>query len=234
MNGFTTEWEDPLIMRLDRKRTLTVQADPSSASGETSAELLQRIKPGIDAIELPRGYELEWGGDYESTKEAQAGLFTSLPVAFVVMFIITVLMFSSFKNALAIWLTIPLALIGVTVGFLLTGIPFGFMALIGLLSLSGMLIRNGIVLVDEIGQQRQKKPILEAIIDASTSRLRPILLTAFTTVLGLAPLLSDAFFQSMAVVIMFGLGFATVLTLLVLPVIYSCMNSDKKKPAVEA
>lgn len=234
VNGFTTEWEDPLIMRLDRKRTLTVQADPSSASGETSAELLRRIKPGIDAIELPRGYELEWGGDYESTKEAQAGLFTSLPVAFVVMFIITVLMFSSFKNALAIWLTIPLALIGVTVGFLLTGIPFGFMALIGLLSLSGMLIRNGIVLVDEIGQQRQKKPILEAIIDASTSRLRPILLTAFTTVLGLAPLLSDAFFQSMAVVIMFGLGFATVLTLLVLPVIYSCMNSDKKKPAVEA
>ena len=234
VNGFTTEWEDPLIMRLDRKRTLTVQADPSSASGETSAELLQRIKPGIDAIELPRGYELEWGGDYESTNEAQAGLFTSLPVAFVVMFIITVLMFSSFKNALAIWLTIPLALIGVTVGFLLTGIPFGFMALIGLLSLSGMLIRNGIVLVDEIGQQRQKKPILEAIIDASTSRLRPILLTAFTTVLGLAPLLSDAFFQSMAVVIMFGLGFATVLTLLVLPVIYSCMNSDKKKPAVEA
>lgn len=234
VNGFTTEWEDPLIMRLDRKRTLTVQADPSSASGETSAELLRRIKPGIDAIQLPRGYELEWGGDYESTKEAQAGLFTSLPVAFVVMFIITVLMFSSFKNALAIWLTIPLALIGVTVGFLLTGIPFGFMALIGLLSLSGMLIRNGIVLVDEIGQQRQKKPILEAIIDASTSRLRPILLTAFTTVLGLAPLLSDAFFQSMAVVIMFGLGFATVLTLLVLPVIYSCMNSDKKKPAVEA
>ncbi|NCG53158.1 efflux RND transporter permease subunit, partial [Serratia fonticola] len=92
---------------------------------------------------------------------------------------------------------------------------------------SGMLIRNGIVLVEEIGLQRQEKPILEAIIDASTSRLRPILLTAFTTVLGLAPLLSDAFFQSMAVVIMFGLGFATVLTLLVLPVIYSCMNSDK-------
>ncbi|ATM77076.1 efflux RND transporter permease subunit [Serratia fonticola] len=229
VNGFTTEWEDPLIMRRDRKRTLTVQADPSSQSGETSAELLQRIKPDIDAIPLPRGYELNWGGDYESTKEAQAGLFTSLPVAFVIMFIITVLMFSSLKNAVAIWLTIPLALIGVTVGFLLTGIPFGFMALIGLLSLSGMLIRNGIVLVEEIGLQRQEKPILEAIIDASTSRLRPILLTAFTTVLGLAPLLSDAFFQSMAVVIMFGLGFATVLTLLVLPVIYSCMNSDKQK-----
>lgn len=228
VSRFTTEWEDPLIMRRDRTRTLTVQADPASQSGETSAELLGRIKPDIDAIALPHGYRLEWGGDYESTKEAQAGLFTSLPIAFIVMFIITVLMFSSVKHAIAIWLTVPLALIGVTVGFLLTGIPFGFMALIGLLSLSGMLIRNGIVLVEEIGLQREQKPMREAIIDASTSRLRPILLTAFTTVLGLAPLLSDAFFQSMAVVIMFGLGFATVLTLLVLPVIYSCMNRDEK------
>ncbi len=180
---------------------------------------------------MPRGYELEWGGDYESTKEAQRGIFISLPIAFLIMFVVTVLMFSSVRNALAIWLTVPLALIGVTVGFLLTGIPFGFMALLGLLSLSGMLIRNGIVLVEEIGLQRQEKPLRDAIIDASTARLRPIMLTAFTTVLGLAPLLSDAFFQSMAVVIMFGLGFATVLTLLVLPVIYSCMNPEPKEKA---
>lgn len=229
VTSFETEWEDPLIMRLDRKRTLTVQTDPTQQGGETSAELLRRIKPGVEAIQLPRGYELEWGGDYESTKEAQRGIFISLPIAFLIMFIVTVLMFSSVRNAIAIWLTVPLALIGVTVGFLLTGIPFGFMALLGLLSLSGMLIRNGIVLVEEIGLQRQEKPLREAIIDASTARLRPIMLTAFTTVLGLAPLLSDAFFQSMAVVIMFGLGFATVLTLLVLPVIYSCMNPEPKE-----
>ncbi|CNH94175.1 multidrug transporter AcrB [Yersinia ruckeri] len=232
VTSFETEWEDPLIMRLDRKRTLTVQTDPTSLGGETSAELLQRIKPSIEAIKLPQGYQLEWGGDYESTKEAQQGIFTSLPVAFIIMFVVTVLMFSSVRNALAIWLTVPLALIGVTVGFLLTGIPFGFMALLGLLSLSGMLIRNGIVLVEEISLQRQEKPLREAIIEASTARLRPIMLTAFTTVLGLAPLLSDAFFQSMAVVIMFGLGFATVLTLLVLPVIYSCMNPEPKPQPV--
>ncbi|CNJ12976.1 efflux RND transporter permease subunit [Yersinia aldovae] len=229
VTSFETEWEDPLIMRLDRKRTLTVQTDPTQQGGETSAELLRRIKPDVEAIQLPRGYELEWGGDYESTKEAQRGIFISLPIAFLIMFIVTVLMFSSVRNAVAIWLTVPLALIGVTVGFLLTGIPFGFMALLGLLSLSGMLIRNGIVLVEEIGLQRQEKPLRQAIIDASTARLRPIMLTAFTTVLGLAPLLSDAFFQSMAVVIMFGLGFATVLTLLVLPVIYSCMNPEPKE-----
>ncbi|MCW6627677.1 efflux RND transporter permease subunit [Yersinia ruckeri] len=232
VTSFETEWEDPLIMRLDRKRTLTVQTDPTSLGGETSAELLQRIKPSIEAIKLPQGYQLEWGGDYESTKEAQQGIFTSLPVAFIIMFVVTVLMFSSVRNALAIWLTVPLALIGVTVGFLLTGIPFGFMALLGLLSLSGMLIRNGIVLVEEISLQRQEKPLREANIEASTARLRPIMLTAFTTVLGLAPLLSDAFFQSMAVVIMFGLGFATVLTLLVLPVIYSCMNPEPKPQPV--
>ncbi|WP_036768583.1 efflux RND transporter permease subunit [Plesiomonas shigelloides] len=224
VSEFTSEWEDPLIMRRDRKRTLTVMADPSSVSGETSAELLQQIKPKMDSLVLPQGYSLEWGGDYESTKNAQSGLLLSLPVAFVIMFIITVLMFSSLKNAVAIWLTVPLAMIGVTFGFLLTGIPFGFMALIGLLSLSGMLIRNGIVLVEEIGLQRKEKPFKEAVIYAAASRMRPILLTAFTTVLGLIPLLSDAFFQSMAVVIMFGLGFATVLTLLILPVIYSCFH----------
>lgn len=224
VSEFNSEWEDPLIMRRDRKRTLTVMADPSSVSGETSAELLQQIKPKMDSLVLPQGYSLEWGGDYESTKNAQSGLLLSLPVAFVIMFIITVLMFSSLKNAVAIWLTVPLAMIGVTFGFLLTGIPFGFMALIGLLSLSGMLIRNGIVLVEEIGLQRKEKPFKEAVIYAAASRMRPILLTAFTTVLGLIPLLSDAFFQSMAVVIMFGLGFATVLTLLILPVIYSCFN----------
>ena len=142
-------------------------------------------------------------------------------------FVLMVMVLS--MNAVAIWLTVPLALIGVTPGFLLTGIPFGFMALIGLLSLSGMLIRNGIVLVEEIEQQKQEKDQRQAIIDAATSRLRPILLTAFTTVLGLAPLLRDVFFQSMAVVIMFGLAFATVLTLLVLPVIYACFHNQNIK-----
>lgn len=234
VTGFVTEWEDPLIMRLDRKRTLTVQTDPSALSGETSAELLQRVRPGVEAIPLPLGYHLEWGGDYESTRDAQQAIFSSLPLAFIGMFVITVLMFSSVRNATAIWLTVPLALIGVTFGFLVTGIPFGFMALLGLLSLSGMLIRNGIVLVEEIQLQREEKPMLQAIIDASTARLRPILLTAFTTVLGLAPLLSDAFFQSMAVVIMFGLSFATLLTLFVLPVIYSCMNPLREEAKIKS
>ena len=115
-----------------------------------------------------------------------------------------------------------LAVIGVTLGFLLTGIPFGFMALLGFLSLSGMLVKNGIVLVDEIRLQIDSgKEAYSALVDSAISRVRPVSMAALTTILGMAPLLTDAFFQSMAVVIMFGLGFATVLTLVVLPVIYS-------------
>lgn len=224
VSDFTLEWEDPLILRRDRSRVLTVQTDPSPLSQQTSGDILARVKPQIDALALPHGYSIEWGGDAESSSEAQQGVFSTLPIGYLVMFIITILMFSSLKNAVAIWLTVPLALIGVTPGFLMTGIPFGFMALIGLLSLSGMLIRNGIVLVEEIEQQKQHRNQHDAIVYAATSRLRPILLTAFTTVLGLAPLLRDVFFQSMAVVIMFGLGFATILTLLVLPVIYACFH----------
>ncbi|MHA6313614.1 efflux RND transporter permease subunit [Pantoea sp. USHLN298] len=226
---FRLEWENPLIMRRDRMRVLTVQTDPDPASGLTAAQIVARVKPQIDQLALPSGYRLEWGGELESSREAQSGLLSSLPVGFLAMFVITILMFNSLRDALAIWITVPLALIGVTFGFLMTGIPFGFMALIGLLSLSGMLIRNGIVLVEEIRLFQQEKPLQQAIIDAATSRLRPILLTAFTTVLGLLPLLRDVFFQSMAVVIIFGLGFATVLTLLVLPVIYRCFHGREAK-----
>ena len=228
VSDFQLEWEDPLIMRRDRMRVLTVQTDPDPASGRTAAEIVARVQPAIDQLSLPAGYHLEWGGELESSRDAQSGLLGSLPLGFLAMFVITVLMFNSLRDALAIWITVPLALIGVTCGFLLTGIPFGFMALIGLLSLSGMLIRNGIVLVEETRQLARHQPLQQAILDAATSRLRPILLTAFTTVLGLLPLLRDVFFQSMAVVIIFGLGFATVLTLLVLPVLYQSFYPDKK------
>lgn len=222
VGGFQSVWEDPLILRQDRKRTLTVMADVLAQSGETSSQLLGRVRPQIEALPLPPGYELAWGGDLESSGDARNGVLGSLPMAFLAMFIITVLMFSSPRKALLIWLTVPLAMIGVTLGFLLTGIPFGFMALLGLLSLSGMLVRNGIVLLEEVDNLAEaSQPPREALVNAACARLRPICLTALTTILGLAPLLLDAFFQSMSVVIMFGLGFATLLTLIVLPVLYA-------------
>lgn len=117
VSGFNLEWEDPLILRRDRSRVLTVMTDPDPLSNQTPGDILARVQPQINALSLPHGYSIEWGGDAENSSEAQQGLFTTLPLGYLVMFVITVLMFSSLKNAVAIWLTVPLALIGVTPGF---------------------------------------------------------------------------------------------------------------------
>ncbi len=222
VSSFAIELEDPLINRRDRKRTLTVMADHEILSDKTAAQLFAKVKPKIEAIPLPKGYELTWGGEYEASKKAKKPIFSALPLGFAAMFIITVLLFNSMRLAVVIWTTVPLAIIGVSFGFLTTGIAFGFMSLLGLLSLSGMLIKNGIVLVEQIEiERREGTSFMESIVNASISRLRPVAMAAITTVLGMAPLLGDDFFKSMAVVIMFGLGFATVLTLIVVPVMYS-------------
>jgi multidrug efflux pump subunit AcrB len=219
VTGFETTFEDEIIQRRNRKPTITVFADPVNG---LASHLFARVRPQIEAIELPPGYELEWGGEYEDSRDAQAGLKASLPMFLLVMILITVMLFNSLKQPLIIWLTVPLALIGVTVGLLSTGQPFGFMALLGFLSLIGMLIKNAIVLIDEINlQSGEGKPLVDAIVDAGTSRLRPVLMAASTTALGLIPLLFDAFFISMAVTIIFGLGFATGLTMVVVPVLYA-------------
>ena len=165
---------------------------------------------------------MEWGGEYEDSGNAQAGLTASLPMFILAMILITVVLFNSLKQPLIIWLTVPLSLIGVTAGLLSTNQPFGFMALLGFLSLIGMLIKNAIVLIDEINLQwGEGKVLLDAIVDSGASRLRPVLMAASTTALGLIPLLFDAFFVSMAVTIIFGLGFATLLTMVVVPVLYA-------------
>jgi multidrug efflux pump subunit AcrB len=125
------------------------------------------------------------------------------------------------RSAFVIWACVPLAIIGVSFGLKLMGAPFGFMALLGFLSLSGMLIKNGIVLVEQINLEREEgKSPYNAVFSSAVSRVRPVAMAAITTILGMIPLLADDFFSSMAVVIMFGLGFATVLTLLFLPVMY--------------
>lgn len=168
------------------------------------------------------GYYMAWGGEAEDSAKANSRLASSIPVFFGLMVLIVLFLFSSIKKTLVIWLTVPLAIIGVTVGLLLFKQPFGFMALLGLMSLSGMLIKNSIVLVDEIDfQLKAGKPALQSVIDSGVSRLIPVSMAAVTTILGMLPLIQDAFFVSMSVTIMFGLGFATVLTLIFLPVLYS-------------
>ena len=234
VDEFRTEWEDSLIQRQDRKRTLTVLTDPDVFGADTANDLFGRIRPKIEAIELPQGYRLEWGGEFESSTDAQNALFASLPMGFLAMFLITVLLFNAVRGPLVIWATVPLAIIGVTVGLLLMNRPFGFMALLGLLSLSGMLLKNGIVLLDQINTELHSgKDPYKAVIDSGVSRVRPVSMAAITTILGMLPLLADAFFESMAVTIMFGLGFATILTLIVVPVLYTMFYGIKHRPLKE-
>lgn len=206
-------------MRLDRKRTLTVNADQISG---TAATLFNRIRPKVEAIPLPAGYALEWGGEYESSAESQEGLAAGIPMFFTAMVLLVILLFNALRQPLIIWMTVPLALIGVTFGLLVTNQPFGFMATLGFMALSGMLIKNSIVLIDQIELEKSEgKQVLQAIIEAGVSRLRPVGMAAATTALGMLPLLTDAFFVAMAVTIIFGLVFATVLTMVVVPTLYA-------------
>ncbi|MBE5187727.1 multidrug efflux RND transporter permease subunit VmeV [Vibrio parahaemolyticus] len=232
IDGVELDWSEPLIQRRDRKRTLTVLADHDVLSDDTAASLFARVQPKVMALHIPEGYEITWGGEYESSKDAQKGLFGSLPMGYLLMFIITILLFNSIKKPLVIWFTVPLSIIGVAFGLLTTNMPFSFTAFLGLLSLSGMILKNGIVLLDQINLELEsgKDPYL-AIVDSAISRVRPVSMAALTTILGMIPLVFDAFFGSMAITIMAGLGFATVLTLIVVPVMFAILFRIKPTTA---
>ena len=218
VSGYEVVFEDSIVKRIDRKRTITVKCTPRTGNANA---ILTSIMPKIEAIELPPDYKLEWGGEYEESRKAQAGLLKSLPIFVLLMVLIVIVLFDAVRQPLIIWLCVPLAIIGVTAGLLITSQPFGFMALLGFLSLSGMLIKNAIVLIDQINLEiREGKDPFPAIVDSGVSRMRPVLMAAVTTVMGMIPLLFDAFFVSMAVTIIFGLTFASILTLVVVPVLY--------------
>lgn len=219
VNEYETRWENSVIRSRDRMQTIIASSNPVD---ELAGPLFARLRPQIEAIELPPGYQLEWGGEYEDASNAQAGLARSLPVSFLLMIITSIFLFGKLRQPLIIWLTVPLAIIGITVGLLGTGGAFDFMSLLGALSLMGLLIKNSIVLIEEIDQQIDsgKQPYV-ALLDSCVSRVRPVVLAAATTILGLIPLLADVFFVNMSVTIMFGLGFASVLTLIVVPTLYA-------------
>ncbi len=186
----------------------------------TSSTIPVKFMDQIPLKDMP-GYFIAWGGEQEDSAKAQASLAASIPIFFGLMVLIVVALFNTIRQPLIIWLTVPLALIGVTWGLLAADQPFGFMALLGFMSLSGMLIKNAIVLIDEIAAQRRDgKEAYHAVVDSGLSRMRPVMMAALTTILGMIPLLLDAFFVSMAVTIMAGLLVATVLTLVVVPVLY--------------
>lgn len=212
--------EEVLIHRRDRLRTITISAEPGD--NDTAGAAFNRVREQIEQIKLPDGYLLDFGGEFEAANEAQEALGAKLPLGFLVMFLVSVLLFGRVRQPLIIWLVVPMAVVGVVSGLLIADMPFGFMSLLGFLSLFGMLIKNAIVLLEEIDLQIEEgKPQLQGLIEASESRLRPVSLAAITTILGVLPLLFDPFFADMSVTIMGGLAFATILTLIAVPVLYS-------------
>ena len=229
VSKFETAFEDESIWRLNRKRTITVHAD--AISGPPSV-VFNRIRGPVEGLDFPPGFELEWWGEYRDSARGAAGIAASLPFFLGAMVLIVIMLFDSLRQPLVIFLTVPLALIGVTLGLLSTGQPFGFMATLGFLSLTGMLIKNAIVLIDEIELQKGAgHDVYTAIMNSGVSRLRPVSMAALTTALGMIPLLVDAFFVAMAVTIIFGLVIATVLTMIVLPVLYAIFFRAKQPDA---
>jgi multidrug efflux pump subunit AcrB len=229
IDGVEGKWVDPLIWRWDRRRAITVQS--SVVAGYTAPTLRNAVLADFQAIELPPGYTLEWDGEYNSSLESQEALAPGIAPGVVIMALIIVVLFNSFRMPLIIFLVIPFVIIGITFGLLVTQVPFGFIALLGAMSLSGMMIKNAVVLLDQVNiNLAEGMSSYRAVVEAAVSRLRPVINAAATTVFGMAPLLQDVFWVSMAVAIMFGLAFGTLLTMVLVPVLYALFY---KVPAEE-
>ncbi len=219
ITGVDPVWEWPQIQRRNRQQAVTVQCNVAAG---VASQLRNTMAKSIEALKLPAGYSLEWGGEFKESVKAQTPLAKIFPICILGMFVLVVWLFNSIKLPLIIFLTVPLSMIGVTAGLLLTDVPFGFMAILGFLGLSGMQIKTAIVLIDQIGLDLQAgKPPYKAILDSAVSRMRPVFMASGTTILGMAPLVFDPLYAGMGVTIMGGLLVATFLTLLLVPVLYS-------------
>lgn len=219
-NGIKLRWEDPVVVRYNGQRAMRAQCNP--ASGYGAEEIRQSISDQIENIPLPVGYSLQWEGEYKASSQATNYLFKNFPLAIILMIAILIMLFKDYKKPAIIFCCIPLVCIGVVAAMLISGKTFGFVAIVGVLGLIGMMVKNGIVLMDEINLQLSSgvEP-LKALLDSSSSRFRPVMMASLTTILGMIPLINDDMFGSLAVTIMGGLLIGTLITLLFVPVLYA-------------
>lgn len=223
-----TTWEFPQIRTYNRQ--LSMAAMCGVKPGHTMAEVHGEIRSEIESMPLPTGYTFFWDSQYKDQGEAMQAIAKYFPLAFLMLIVILVALFGNFRQPIIILCILPLSLIGVAVGMLLTGFEFGFFPIAGWLGLLGMIIKNVIVLIDEINiQRRDGVPAYTAVIESTVSRTRPVLMAATTTILGMVPLLFDIAFEGMAATIIFGLTFATLLTLFVTPALYILFYKIKTK-----
>lgn len=223
-------WEWPLVKTYNRRLSMAAQCDVQP--GHTMKEVHGEIRDEIERIGLPAGYSFFWDSQYKDQKEAMEALTKYFPLGIVFLVLILVALFGNFRQPSIIFLILPLSVIGVVVGMLVTGFQFGFFCIAGWLGLLGMIIKNVIVLLDEVNIQRRAgvAPV-EAIVEATVSRTRPVLMAAITTIFGSIPLLFDVVFGGMAATIVFGLSFATLLTLFVTPALYAVFYPEAAKRA---
>ncbi len=226
-------WEEPVVVRYNGQRTQKVQCSPKPGIGVEEAR--QSIAKEIESIPLPDGYTLSWDGEKKASDQSTQHLFANFPLSIIIMIVILIMLFNDYKKPLIIFCCIPMILIGVIPSVLLSGKAFGFVAIVGVLGLIGMMIKNGIVLIDEITLQLNNGVKLRpALISSSKSRLRPVMMASLTTILGMIPLVSDALFGSLAVTIMGGLFVGTIITLIIIPVLYSITEKPYFKTLIKA
>ena len=220
VNGVHVEWEEPVVIRRNGERAMRAQCIPVPGAAVENARA--SIAEQIASIELPEGYDMKWEGEKSASNESMKYLFKYYPLAVILMIAILIALFKDYRKPAIIVLCLPLLFIGVIFGMMLSGKTFGFVAIVATLGLVGMLIKNGIVLMDEITLQINagKEPV-DALMESSASRFRPVMLASLTTILGMIPLLGDSLFGPAAVVIMGGLLVGTLITLLFIPVLYA-------------
>lgn len=225
------DWEEDFVYRVNGERTIEAQCDPNTELFQgTTAKVEQELKSAIAAIPLPAGYSMDWGGETKLQRESTANVLKYVPLTLFLILTLLLLLFNNWKEVFLVLICFPFVICGIIPSLLLFRQPFTFMAIIGLMGLMGMMVKNGIVLVDEINRLNKEEhySAYDSVITATISRVRPVLMASLTTILGMAPLLGDPMYGSMAVCIMAGLTVGTIITLILLPVIYSVLFHVKK------
>lgn len=227
-NGVKLKWEDPVIVRYNGQRAIRAQCDP--VFGVETEKARNSIAEEIESIPLPAGYSLQWEGEWKASNQAMKYLFLNFPLVIILIMSILIMLFKDYKKPLIIFCCIPLLMTGVVVSMLISGKTFGFVAIVGVLGLIGMIIKNGIVLMDEINAQLASGvPPAEALVESTVIRFRSVLSVSFTTILGMIPLIPDDMFGSLAVTIMGGLFIGTLITLFFIPILYAVFFKIKMK-----
>ena len=223
VDSFAFGYNYNVIKRYNRDKVMMAQCD-SKRGANTMAAFAQVKKAITEGMDIPQGYRMQVFGENETQEESNSAMAANLPLTFILMFIVLLFLFKTYRKPTIILLMVPLIFIGVVFGLAVTGKMLDFFAILGVLGLIGMNIKNAIVLVDQIGIEEEKgTPRLEAIIEATKSRIVPVAMASGTTILGMLPLLFDAMFGGMAACIMGGLLVASLLTIFVLPVTYSLL-----------